>query len=328
MRGKALVGFMLMVALGTVAISHRHKILLPLITTGAQIPQLVDANPVPGGRPFGDENHFSIVQLDAKTYAIAEPYSWARNVNYLVLGDRRALLFDAGVGHYDIRLVVESLTDLPVTFMPSHFHYDHTGQGNWAKIAIVDLPHLRERAEGNFLQPTWGEHLGDGEGIDLPTWNVTEWVKPNSRIDLGNRELLLVYTPGHTNNSVSLLDVQRQVMFSGDFISDGGLLNSMFPTARLGDYLQSADKVLDRTNAMQEIIFRGAHASPANTIPNSSRDDLQTLRDQLVEIRAGRLKGQGTYPVVYKIAEGMLLNTEPPFLQNWDPTYSYDHEVN
>ena len=328
MRGKALVGFMLMVALGTVAISHRHKILLPLITTGAQIPQLVDANPVPGGQPFGDENHFSIVQLDAMTYAIAEPYSWARNVNYLVLGDRRALLFDAGVGHYDIRLVVESLTDLPVTFMPSHFHYDHTGQGNWAKIAIVDLPHLRERAEGNFLQPTWGEHLGDGEGIDLPTWNVTEWVKPNSRIDLGNRELLLIYTPGHTNNSVSLLDVQRQVMFSGDFISDGGLLNSMFPTARLGDYLQSADKVLDRTNAMQEIIFRGAHASPANTIPNSSRDDLQTLRDQLVEIRAGRLKGQGTYPVVYKIAEGMLLNTEPPFLQNWDPTYSYDHEVN
>ena len=152
-------------------------------------------------------------------------------------------------------------------------------------------------------------------------------MKPNSLIDLGNGELLLIYTPGHTSNSVSLLDVQRQVMFSGDFISDGGLLNSMFPTARLGDYLQSADKVLDRTNAMQEIIFRGAHASPANTISNSSRDDLQTLRDQLIEIREGRLEGQGPYPMVYKIAEGMLLNTEPAFLQNWEPTYPDDHEV-
>ncbi len=324
---KVLVGLLVLVMLGTLAISQRHKILIPLITSGTQIPQLLDANPVPGGQPFGDENHFSIVQLDAKTYAIAEPYSWARNVNYLVIGDSRALLFDAGVGHYDIRPVVASLTDLPVTFMPSHFHYDHTGQGTWAKIAIVDLPHVRERADGNLLQPTWGEHLGDGEGIDLPTWNVTEWVKPNSLIDLGNRELLLIYTPGHTSNSVSLLDVQRQVMFSGDFISDGGLLNSMFPTARLGDYLQSADKVLDRTNAMQEIIFRGAHASPANTIPNSSRDDLQTLRDQLIEIREGRLEGQGPYPMVYKIAEGMLLNTEPAFLQNWEPTYPDDHEV-
>lgn len=101
----------------------------------------------------------------------------------------------------------------------------------------------------------------------------------------------------------------------------------MNPTARLGDYLQSADKVLDRTNAMQEIIFRGAHASPTNTIPNSSRGDLQILHDQLIEIREGRLQGQGPYPVVYKIAEGMLLNTEPPFLQNWDPTYPDDHEV-
>ena len=166
---KVLVGLLVLVALGTIAISQRHKILIPLITTGAQIPQLVDASPVPGGQPFGDENHFSIVQLDEKTFAIAEPYSWARNVNYLILGDRRALLFDAGVGHYDIRPVVESLTDLPVTFMPSHFHYDHTGQGNWTKIAIVDLPHIRERADGNLLQPIWGEHLGDGEGIELPT---------------------------------------------------------------------------------------------------------------------------------------------------------------
>ena len=65
----------------------------------------------------------------------------------------------------------------------------------------------------------------------------------------------------------------------------------------------------------------------ANTIPNSSRDDLQTLRDQLIEIREGRLEGQGPYPMVYKIAEGMLLNTEPAFLQNWEPTYPDDHEV-
>jgi hypothetical protein len=31
--------------------------------------------------------------------------------------------------------------------------------------------------------------------------------------------------------------------------------------------------------------------------------------------------------MVYKIAEGMLLNTEPAFLQNWEPTYPDDHEV-
>ncbi len=313
--------------LAAVAIWQRHRILIPLVTTGAPVPQLLDATPTPGGQPVGVEKHFFVVQLDESTYAIAEPFSWARNVNYLVIGDQRALLFDAGVGHYDIRPVVESLTKLPVIFMPSHFHFDHTGQGEWANIAIVDLPHLRERADGNRLQPTWGEHLGTGEAIELPVWEVSEWVKPNSVIELGNRSLVLIYTPGHTDNSVSLLDPERELMFTGDFLSDGGALGSLLPGANLGDFLQSANKVLRRTADMQEIVYRGAHASPTNTIPENSRADLQTLHDQLIAIREGRLEGQGTYPVVYTIAEDMQLSTESVFLHDWEPTYPDGHAV-
>ena len=63
---KILVGLLVLAMLGTLAISQRHKILISLITSGIQIPQLLDVNPVPGGQPFGDNNHFSIVQLDAK----------------------------------------------------------------------------------------------------------------------------------------------------------------------------------------------------------------------------------------------------------------------
>jgi len=324
---KLLIALAVIAILIAVAIWQRYRILIPMVTTGAPVPQILDANPTPGGIPMGEVKHFSVVQLDAATYAIAEPYSWARNVNYLIIGDQRALLFDAGVGHYNIRPIVEALTDLPVTFMPSHFHFDHTGQGDWANIAIVDLPHVRDRADGNLLQPTWGEHLGSGEAIDLPVWDVKQWVKPNSTIELGNRSLVLIYTPGHTDNSVSLLDVERQLMFTGDFLSSGGSLSSLLPGSNLGDFLQSADKVLRRTIDMQEIVFRGAHAPPTNTIPANSRSDLQTLHDQLMEIRAGRLEGQGFYPVVYTIAEDMLLSTEAVFLQNWEPTYPDGHAV-
>lgn len=324
---KLLIASIVLALLITAAIWQRHRILIPLVTTGAPVPQVPDAQPTPGGVPMGEAKHFSVVQLDEATYAIAEPYSWARNVNYLIVGEQKALLFDAGVGHYDIRPIVEALTNLPVTFMPSHFHYDHTGQGEWPRIAIVDLPHLRQRADGNLLQPTWGEHLGSGEAIELPVWDVSQWVKPNSAIELGNRNLVLLYTPGHTDNSVSLLDVERELMFTGDFLSDGGGLSSMLPGANLGDFLQSADKVLRRTIDMQEMVFRGAHASPANTIPENSRSDLQTLHDQLIEIRVGRLEGQGSYPVVYTIAEGMVLSTEPVVLHDWEPTYPDGHAV-
>lgn len=307
---------------------QRHWLIITLATTGEQVQPLYDAYPVPGGTPFVDDRHFSVVQLDSLTFAIAEPHSWARNVNYLMLGERRALLFDAGVGHYDIRPVVASLTDLPVTFMPSHFHYDHTGQGNWERMALVDLPHVRERANGNTFQPSWQEHLGRSEALAIPVWRVDEWVKPGSSIDLGGRELVLIYTPGHTNNSVSLLDVSRQLMFTGDFYSGSGELSAFLPTANLGDYLQSAEKVLDRTRSLQDAVFRGAHAPPVNTIPKNSRNELVVFRDQLHAMRNGSLQGDGAYPVVYRISPDLTLSTEPDFLQNWQPTYPDDHAVN
>ena len=40
-----------------------------------------------------------------------------------------AVLFNAGPGVRDIRPVIESITNLPVIFLPSHFHYDHVGNG-------------------------------------------------------------------------------------------------------------------------------------------------------------------------------------------------------
>ena len=67
-------------------------------------------------------------------------------------------------------------------------------------------------------------------------------------------------------------------MFTGDFLSDGGSLSSLLPTAQLGDFLQSSNnKVLKKNQDMQAIVFRGAHASPANTIPENARQHLQTL---------------------------------------------------
>ena len=313
-----LLGIVLLCA---IAVWQRFRILLPLSTTGAELPQVTNAVPTPGGKPFAPDNHFFVVQLDEETFAIAEPYSWARNVNYLILGSRRALLFDAGVGHYDIRGVVSALTDLPITFMPSHFHYDHTGQGEWARVALVDLPHIRARAKGNRLTLTWEEHLGSGEGIELPTFEVSEWISRNSTIDLGNRSLQLLYTPGHTDNSVSLLDIHREIMFTGDFLTNSGGMSAFLPTARLGDFLQSTERVMRKTKDMQNIVFRGAHAPETNTIPAYHAGDLENLHDKLLAIRSGELKPTGGYPVVYAIAPDLTLTTEPNLLQNWSPTY-------
>ena len=85
------------------------------------------------------------------------------------LGYSRAVVFDACTGQRDIGMVVASLTDLPITFIPSHLHYDHIGNDVvFDRTALVDLPHLRARAENKKLQLTRFEHLGEVEGYPLP----------------------------------------------------------------------------------------------------------------------------------------------------------------
>ncbi len=314
------ISAVIIVILLAIGVWQRHRILIPLATSGERIMPREEANLPADGKPFGEEAYFYVVQLDAQTFAITEPYAWPRNVNYLIAGSERAMLLDAGVGFYDIRPVVKKLTDLPVTFIPSHLHYDHTGQGGYERIALVDLPHLRVRADGDEFTPNWGEHLGVAEGIAPTKWKIDEWIKPGSEIDLGQRKLTLHYTPGHTDNSISLLDKAANIMFTGDFMS-AGRINAHYPTSSMGDYLQSAQKILKATMENPDISLRGAHAGKDGQLPRKSRGDIEILRDQLVKIKEGALNSTGSYPRLYAIKEDVVMQAEPRWLQDWSPTY-------
>lgn len=314
------IALVIVAVLLVAGIWQRHRILVPLATSGEQILPSAEARLPANGEPIGEEAYFYVVQLDESTFAIAEPYSWPRNVNYLIAGSSRALLLDAGVGFYDIRPIVEQLTDLPVTFIPSHLHYDHTGQGSYERIALVDLPHLRERATGDLFTPSWGEHLGVAEGVEPTSWQIDEWVKPGSKMDLGDRELTLIYTPGHTDNSISLLDRENNIMFTGDYMSAGNI-SAYYPGASMGDYLQSARKIIRETADNPDIALRGAHAGKDGQLPVKSRADIEILRDQLIRIKNGDLSSTGSYPRIYAIKEDVVMQAEPRWLQNWSTSY-------
>lgn len=77
---------------------------------------------------------FATRKLGEGTYLLAEP----PHVNsYLILGSRRAVLFDTGMGIASIREVTESLTDLDILVVNSHYHFDHVGgNSQFAQIAI------------------------------------------------------------------------------------------------------------------------------------------------------------------------------------------------
>src|SRR5690348_3432688 len=102
---------------------------------------IVDPAPakIAKGRMFDD--YFVVQDLGAGTFAIGEPRYYQQNYSYLIIGTKRALMFDSGSGTRDIGKVVKSLTSLPVTVMVSHLHFHRFGGiGPFDHVAMIDLP--------------------------------------------------------------------------------------------------------------------------------------------------------------------------------------------
>jgi hypothetical protein len=143
------------------------------------------------------DDYWAVQSIDANTYSIGEPRYYQINYVYLIVGERRALLFDAGSGTRSIAGIVASLTNLPVTVIPSHLHYDHIGGiAPFTSVAMIDLRDTRADVTNDRLTPGRYEFLGMFDKLVAPTVRVTEWVKPDATIDLGGRTLRVLHVPG------------------------------------------------------------------------------------------------------------------------------------
>lgn len=307
---------LILLGLGLLLVTQRHWVAnqLLLLDTGGKSPPLVDAGEESAATTWFDD-YFTIEKLGPGTYAIGEPRYYQENYNYLLVGETRALLFDAGPGVRDIIPVVKSITHLPVVFLPSHFHYDHVGNGIlFEQRAVVDLPYLRSRADKNVLQFTDMEHLGEAEGFATPSWTVSYWWRPGEPIDLGGRSVEIIHTPGHSTESISLWDQQNDIVLSGDYIYPGPLY-AFLPNSSLAEYYDTAKKLL--ATIPRTTKYFGAHRSGGPGAPQLQSQDVEDLRKALEEIRDRRLDGEGFWPKEYVVNEAITLLAEPRILQDW-----------
>ena len=167
-------------------------------------------------RPPTPPGWFHVFALDSRTFALSEPKYWQENVSYLLIGTRQALLFDTGPGIYSIREAVEKLTSLPVIVIPSHLHFDHVGDlEEFDDVRLLDTPALRAQVhDGWFVEPPAQYLLRSGL-----RYRVGGWVKDGQRIDLGGRTVRVLSVPGHTPDSLAILDAGGTRLFSGDLVN-------------------------------------------------------------------------------------------------------------
>lgn len=264
------------------------------------------------GRMFDD--YFAVQDLGANTYAIGEPRYYQANYSYLLVGTERALLFDAGSGTRNLRPVIASLTNLPVTVLPSHLHYDHLGGiGVFDRIALIDLKSTRASTDNGRFTPRRYSFLGMFDGLRSPSFTVAEWIKPGARIELGGRSITVLATPGHTAESVSLLDETNRRLFTGDFIYPT-MLYAFLPGASLSAYRKTADNLL--ATLPSDTTLWAAHCCRRNEVyaaPWLSMDDLRDLARVLAQQDAGQLTTEGFFPRRTEVNRQMILGTGFPW---------------
>jgi hydroxyacylglutathione hydrolase len=126
----------------------------------------------------------------------------------------------------------------------------------------------------------------------------------------------LISVPGHTPDSVVLLDRQSNRVFAGDFIYPSNIY-AFLPGADLADYAASAKRVGGILNDVSSVY--GAHGCdrlPTVDLPVLHRTDVAALERALTLAAAGDWRdGTGWYPRDIPVNERMKLLAKYPWMR-------------
>lgn len=163
---------------------------------------------------------YRVSEADKGFYIIEEPTVRC----FLLVGREKALLIDCGCALTDVRGIVEQLTDLPVQLAVTHADGDHIA-------CCRQFPEV-------WMSPNEyaNYHSATGRNDVLrPLWD-------GDVISLGQRDVKVVYNPGHTSGSLTFLDLKNRSLIGGDSIQNGRIF--LFGPGRdLLAYLHTMERI-------------------------------------------------------------------------------------
>lgn len=190
------------------------------------------------------ENWYEVSQLDNCVTAIGEPKHQEEVFCYLIKGRDKDLLIDTGMGVVPITKALEKIrnSSKPLIVANTHWHFDHIG-GN-SQFDKILVPRNIDEVSGilrgwrpidlakygfkeGFIQADGRNNTPqnfDAESFSIPSCkNLDPVLKNGFKIDLGERDIFVIETPGHTPGGVCFYDKSNGLLFTGDMLYEGPL---------------------------------------------------------------------------------------------------------
>ncbi len=199
------------------------------------------------------QNWFTVDKIDHDTFAISEYKHWEETHCYLLCGEEQAVLIDTGLGVANIKKIVSSITSLPIMVITTHIHWDHIGGHKYFdNIAVHEAE--KEWLSTKFPIPLQAvKHNLMCKPCEFPpdfsvdSYQITQCtpqhiLRDGDCLDLGNRKLTVIHTPGHSPGHCCFYEPQKGYLYSGDLIYSG-CLDAFYPTTDPQLFWQSVKKI-------------------------------------------------------------------------------------
>lgn len=164
------------------------------------------------------EPHLQVHAYNPQTYILRESLcaTFEAPFMYLLLGSKQALLIDSG----DIAdPKIAPLADTVMHLLPDH------GSARLPLLVVHTHRHLDHRAgDSQFAGLPNVRVIGFDIAAVREFYGFTDWPNGRAELDLGDRPVDVLPTPGHNETEVSFYDRNAGLLFSGDFLLPARML--------------------------------------------------------------------------------------------------------
>ncbi|WMJ76074.1 MULTISPECIES: MBL fold metallo-hydrolase [unclassified Sedimentibacter] len=150
------------------------------------------------------------------TYSV--PDGWDLNL-HLIKGSKNNYVIDTGLGSLSVKPILEHIRgdNKPVIVINTHYHWDHVwGNNSFPDSVIISHSLCRE-----MIDSSWEKTMQRYK--DLVRGEVKKLL-PNitfeNELNFPEDKVRIIYTPGHTIDSISVIDEEDRVLNAGDNIGD------------------------------------------------------------------------------------------------------------